>query len=198
MGRFADRRVLLLFGLPALLAAFVGAGLLLLLSDKKLTINYQLSGANFETTSLNLVLAALMMLFALMELLPGLRTLQAGKVWLVPGGLLSGFFGGLSGHQGALRAVFLLKAGLGKEAFIGTGVVLACLIDVTRLSVYLGGLRFGEVELPVLMLLLTSSAAWLGTWLGNRLLKKTTLQAMKYLVAALLMMVSMGLALGLV
>lgn len=43
--------------------------------------------------------------------------------WLPLGGLLSGFFGGLSGNQGALRSAFLLKAGLSKEAFIATGTV---------------------------------------------------------------------------
>jgi acyl-CoA reductase-like NAD-dependent aldehyde dehydrogenase len=42
--------------------------------------------------------------------------------YLPVGGLLSGFFGGLSGHQGALRSVFLLRAGLTKESFIATGV----------------------------------------------------------------------------
>lgn len=33
----------------------------------------------------------------------------------------SGFFGGLSGHQGAFRSVFLLPAGLSKLEPIGKG-----------------------------------------------------------------------------
>ena len=52
------------------------------------------------------------------------------------GGLVSGFFGGLSGMQGALRSAFLSRAGLTKEAFIATGVVIACLIDFSRLAIY--------------------------------------------------------------
>ena len=59
-----------------------------------------------------------------------------GKDKLPLGGILSGFFGGLSGHQGALRSAFLIKAGLSKESFIVTGIVVSMFIDFTRLSVY--------------------------------------------------------------
>jgi hypothetical protein len=38
--------------------------------------------------------------------------------------------------QRALRSAFLIRAGLSKEAFIATGVVVAAIIDVTRLGVY--------------------------------------------------------------
>src|SRR4030065_529039 len=43
--------------------------------------------------------------------------------YLVLGGALSGFCGGLSGNQGAFRSAFLIKAGLDKQAFVGTSVV---------------------------------------------------------------------------
>jgi hypothetical protein len=52
-------------------------------------------------------MALLMMVFALFELLPSLRKLTFSNRHLVIGGLLSGFFGGFSGHQGALRSAFL-------------------------------------------------------------------------------------------
>lgn len=52
------------------------------------------------------------------------------------GGTISGFFGGLSGNQGALRSAFLLKAGLSKKAFVATGVVSAVIFDAVRLMVY--------------------------------------------------------------
>ena len=45
-------------------------------------------------------------------------------------------FGGLSGHQGAFRSMFLLKSGLILQRFIATGVVLAVLVDVARMLVY--------------------------------------------------------------
>jgi hypothetical protein len=68
---------------------------------------------------------------------------------LALGGVLSGFFGGLSGNQGAFRSVFLLQTGLDKQAFVATGVVCPVIIDVVRLVVY--GVSFGgwrAFELP--------------------------------------------------
>lgn len=50
-------------------------------------------------------------------------------------GALSGFFGGLSGHQGALRTAFLIRAGLPKEVFVGTMVVSAVVVDLSRLLI---------------------------------------------------------------
>ncbi len=57
------------------------------------------------------------------------------NIYLI-GRALSGFFGGISCHQGALRTVFLILVQLGKETFIATGVVIACFIDVSRINVY--------------------------------------------------------------
>lgn len=48
---------------------------------------------------------------------------------------MSGFFGGLSGNQGAFRSAFLIKAGLSKDAYIATGVVAAVIVDLTRLGI---------------------------------------------------------------
>lgn len=45
--------------------------------------------------------------------------------------LCSGFFGGLSGNQGTFRSAFLIKAGLSKEALIGTAIVVSAFVDVT-------------------------------------------------------------------
>jgi uncharacterized protein len=59
--------------------------------------------------------------------------------------VLSGFFGGLSGNRGALRSAFLLKLGLKKEVFIGTGVVAAVVVDMAHLLVY--GLVFYATSL---------------------------------------------------
>ena len=69
-------------------------------------------------------------LFALLELVPSLEArIKFDKKYLPLGGALSGFFGGISGHQGALRSAVLLKCGLEKEAFIATGVVCAVVVD---------------------------------------------------------------------
>lgn len=117
------------------------------------------------------------------------------------GGLLSGFFGGLSGIQGALRAAFLIKAGLEKEAFIGTSTVSAVIVDFARLLVY--GLSFytttfAKVAPSMGGLIITATlAAFIGSFIGSRLMKKVTLRTVQIIVGVMLIGVGAGLASGL-
>jgi uncharacterized membrane protein YfcA len=118
------------------------------------------------------------------------------------GGLLSGFFGGLSGNQGALRSAFLIRAGLSKEAYVGTGAACTVLVDVVRLVVYgaafhAGGRAALDGNNAGLVLAATLSA-FLGAWLGKRLLKKVTLRFVELTVAVLMVLIGAGLASGLI
>jgi hypothetical protein len=202
VGRKADRSVVARFALPAAAAAIVGAMLLGLLADVPPFLRYSLGGEMRLVTPVKLTVALLMVVFALFELLPGLRELSFGRRYLLPGGLLSGFFGGLSGHQGALRSAFLVKADLGPEAFIGTSVVAAVLVDVARLAVY--GVQFRGAGVSVLggdvgRLVLTGTlAAFIGSFIGARLVHRVTLPALQLLVGVLLLIVAAGLGSGLV
>lgn len=98
--------------------------------------SYSLGGSTHEITAVKAVIGVLIVVFALLELWPRFQTLAFPRRWLPLGGVLSGFFGGLSGNQGALRSAFLLKAGLTKEAFVATGVVSAVIVDAARLATY--------------------------------------------------------------
>ena len=53
------------------------------------------------------------------------------------GGFGSGFMGGLSGHQGALRAMFLSRRLTNKMSFAATASILALCVDLTRIPIYL-------------------------------------------------------------
>jgi hypothetical protein len=64
-----------------------------------------------------LLVGLLIVFFAVQELRGGKKQ-AIPAAWLPLGGVVSGFFGGLSGNQGAFRSAFLLGAGLGKDAFI--------------------------------------------------------------------------------
>ena len=75
-------------------------------------------GHQLEVYTINLVVASLMAFFALFEIVPKLKSIQFDKNKLSFGGMISGFFGGLSGHQGALRSAFLIRYGLSKDVFI--------------------------------------------------------------------------------
>ena len=94
--------------------------------------------------------AALMLVFAVLELHPRFKALEFDRRYLPLGGVLSGFFGGLSGHQGALRSAFLSKSGVTPAAFVGTNAVIGLLVDLIRISGYatllLGGSLTGLAE----------------------------------------------------
>lgn len=122
--------------------------------------------------------------------------------WLWSGGLPSGFFGGLSGNQGALRSAFLIKTGLDKDAFVATNVVSAVIVDTVRLATY--GLAFYTAELfatePHLLRLvaIATVAALIGSYAGSRLLRKVTLRFVQVTVAVTMIIVGAALTVGLV
>ena len=136
LGRKADSSVLLRFGLPAIAAAFVGAALLTYLGEVKPIYEYHALGSARQVSALKLVIGFLIISFVVLELSPTFSKIALDRRWLPLGGLISGFFGGLSGHQGAFRSMFLIKAGLEKEAFVATGIVLAVMVDLSRMTVY--------------------------------------------------------------
>ncbi len=112
-----------------------------------------------------------------MELSPYSDKLTFDARFIPLGGALSGFFGGLSGLQGALRTAFLSRAGLEKEAFIGTMVVSAVVVDTSRLLIY--GITFFSRDFDVLksqgsvgLVIAGTLCAFYGAFIGSRLMKK--------------------------
>ena len=147
-------------------------------------------------TVLGLVMAGLLLFFALWEVLPSFQRMTFPPAFLALGGALSGFFGGLSGHQGALRSAFLARAGLSKEGFIGTGVALACLVDLVRLPVYASGMDWAALREGAPFLAVSLSCAFLGVFLGSRLLTKVTYRTVQWSVAGMILLIALGLGTG--
>jgi uncharacterized membrane protein YfcA len=200
VGRQADWGVVVRFAAPAVIAAFLGAALLNVFAHVPPLATYQLAGQMHEIAAVKLVIGVIIVGFAIFELLPQTGKLAFDRRYLPLGGALSGFFGGLSGNQGALRSAFLIKAGLDKEAFIGTGTVSAVLVDAARLLVYgasFYALRFSEVEGVAGLVVAATLAAFIGAFLGARLIKKVTLRTVQLIVGALLIVVGLGMASGL-
>ena len=132
MGRHMDREVALRFGIPAVLFALIGAWVLLKITDLPALFQYSLAGRTLTVYPVKFGVAILLIFFALVEVVPSLNKISFGREKLPLGGMLSGFFGGLCGNQGALRSAFLIKAGLSREAFIGTSVVISFFVDLSR------------------------------------------------------------------
>lgn len=198
VGRFADRTVLRRFGLPAVIASIAGARMLADLSREDALATWEMSGAVHVITPIGLVVGALVFLFALWETIPRTGRVTFDPRYLAVGGVLSGFFGGLSGHQGALRSAFLLRAGLTKESFIGTGVVIACLVDVARIALYGKETGFGGVRDEWGVTLAAAVAAIAGAILASRLLPRVSMRAVRGVVAALLFVMAAAMMTGMV
>lgn len=194
--KFIEGHVLLHFGLPALIGSFIGAHVLLDLAHLKPFFHYSLFKHIHDVTPAKLVIAALLMIFVVLELFPHFREFSLHKRWLSLGGAVSGFFGGISGNQGALRSAFLIKSGLTKEEFIGTGVAIACLVDISRIFVYSREFKSVQWSHHTTILTLGTISALLGTFIGNRLLKKVTFQEVQFVVACVLFGIALGLATG--
>lgn len=196
VGKNADKSVLWRFGIPAILFAFLGAWVLLRIPDIQPLFVYHAFGKTFEAYPVKFLISILLIFFALMDLLPYFDTWQFDKSKLPVGGALSGFFGGLSGNQGALRSAFLIKAGLSKETFIGTAVVVSTFVDFTRLGVYASRFAASGLTDNIKLVLVATLSAIAGAYIGNKLLKKVTLKFIQKTVAILLIALSIALGAG--
>jgi uncharacterized membrane protein YfcA len=203
VGRYADWKVVLRFGLPAVLFAFMGAALLGSLAVLKIQYSWGLGPLAGTTSPLKLLIGFLMLGFALFELLPRFRSLQFNQRYLSLGGVFSGFFGGLSGHQGALRSAFLAKSGLSTEAFVGTNAVIGFSVDLARIFTYLALLSWwgGKIDIPDGSMALVGTgilAAFTGVLIGKRYLHKVTMHSAQTLTGGLLLLISVLLGTGVI
>ena len=201
MARQADWRVVARFGVPAALAAIVGASLLTWFDRMPALASYMLGGSAYEITVVKAVIGVLIVAFALLELWPRFQALAFPPRWLPLGGVLSGFFGGLSGNQGALRSAFLLKAGLTKEAFVATGVVAAVIVDAVRLVTYGTSIMADHLARSQEMLMtvvIGTICAFAGSFVGKRVLQKITLRTVQLIVAVAMLVIGAGLVSGLI
>jgi hypothetical protein len=186
------------FGLPAFVCAFVGAWILIWLEHVPAVYAYQAFGRLMNVTPVKLTIAAVIFLFVFLESVPKFKNMTFNPKWMPAGGMLSGFFGGLSGHQGALRSMFLMKAGLSKDEFVATGVIIACLVDVSRLAVYRGYVLNTRYEDYFIPMAAATLAAFAGVFLANRLMKKVTLDVIQKTVSCLLFLTASLLAAGVI
>lgn len=197
----ANWRTVVSFGVPAIPAAILGAWLLVLLGDTPQMFEWSAFGRRYGPTGAGLVVGILMIALGLLELQGWFQKLSAPRRLVPLGGLLSGFFGGLAGQQGALRSIFLLRTGLAADQFIATGVMIAVLIDVSRLATYAAS--FGAAGLEpegreVTAVAIGASAAFAGAYLATRYLDKLTIAFVRWMVAALMILIGAASALGLV
>lgn len=197
--KHVDKNVAMKFGVPAIMAAFIGAFILNSLSHSQVLMSYEMSGKIYDITTMKLVMSVIMVFFTLFEIIPSLKKLAFDPKFLPVGGVLSGFFGGLSGHQGALRSAFLSRSGLNKESFIATGTVIACMVDLSRLAIYSSRFHLpSEGNMTVVSVALATVFAFIGAYVGSKVLKKVTMDFVQNLVSAGIIVLALLLGMGVI
>ncbi|MEX1002652.1 MAG: TSUP family transporter [Crocinitomicaceae bacterium] len=194
MQKSIDWKIAIPFGLAAIPAAFLGSQLIFYMEDKVVFV-YEMAGGIFEVRLFNLIFSLILLVFALIELIPKWSLIFSRQsLWV--GGFISGFFGGLSGHQGALRTAFLIRYKLDKEVFIATGILVALVVDVVRTTVY-----FTEYDLAILgdqwhYLLIALPAALIGAITGKLLLKKMKMKFLTNFISVAMIVFAVALSAG--
>ena len=142
------------------------------------------------------IIAIILIAFALIDLIPFFYKMKFSKSILPLGGILSGFFGGLTGNQGALRSAFLIKLNLEKTVFVATTVVISFFVDLTRIGVYITSIKDFEISNYLALGSAAIFSAVLGSLLGHITLKKITLNFIRNLVAIMILLIAFLLLLG--
>ena len=196
-----DWTTVLKFGLPAVPAAVVGAWLLAQLGDTPRLFHWTAFGQTFGPTGAGLTIGMLMIIFASFELQQWFHELKAPPRLMLLGGVVTGFFGGLTGQQGAFRSIFLLRSGLPAERFIATGVMIAILVDLSRLTTYAASFTatgLNPAGREGLLMLVGTLSAFAGVYVATRHLDKITIGSVRYSVAALMLAIGAALGVGMI
>ncbi|MET1257127.1 sulfite exporter TauE/SafE family protein [Aliikangiella maris] len=189
-----------LFAIPAAIAASLGAWILLSLGTLPTLLSYSFWGIYFIVTPIKLIIGSLFILFAYLELTNKLKNMQFATKYLPLGGIISGFFGGLSGNQGAFRSAFLMKFNLDKQAFIATGVISACIIDIFRSAIYFSTINFKQLsqyDSLEFAIYIAICSAFGGALIGKSLLTKITMKGIQLTVSIMMMSIGFALMTGL-
>jgi len=150
-----DFKLFMLFGIPSIIFAFLGARCITIL----------------DVELLARILAIFLILFSCISFLKTNIKITQNPFNAFLGGSMSGYLAGLIGMGGALRSMFLLSFNLPKEIYIATAALIALCIDLIRIPTYI---LTGAVDnhsyyslLPVLVII-----AYLGVRTGKGLLGK--------------------------
>ena len=167
-------RLMLLYGIPTVITAIVGAYLLEVVAPK----------------GIGLGVGIFLILFAIYSLVSRGKTMPERNYLLVTGGLLSGFTAGLIGLGGAIRGAFLISTKIKKEVYVATSAAIALCTDIARVTTYVAR---GSLEsqyywyIPVLFVI-----GFAGTRIGVKLLRRLPELIVRRVVLVVLVLVSIS------
>lgn len=150
----------------------VGAGLIAVVSD----------------AAIKILFGSFLILYSLTALLaPRFTALPRKKIFLLAGGVVSGFLAGLIGTGGAARTVAMQAFQLPKSAYLGTSAAMAVVTDFVRFPVYVAS---GIIEPSAFVFGLAGGLvliAAVGAFLGSRIAEKISESAFRIAIHVLLL-----------
>ncbi|MEO9532116.1 MAG: sulfite exporter TauE/SafE family protein [Crocinitomicaceae bacterium] len=194
MKKSVDWKIAGPFALAAIPAAFLGSYLIQYTNTVSIH-EYAMNGELYQIELLNVIFGVVLIGFALIELIPK-WSLAFSKQSLLLGGAVSGFFGGLSGHQGALRSAFLIKYKLDKNVFIATGIIVALSVDIVRTPMYFRNIDISDISGGWIYIFIALAAALIGAITGKFFLKKMKLSFLNISVSIAMIVFGIVLILG--
>lgn len=174
-----DWKLILRFGLPGIIASFLGASLSL-----------DVSALPFKR-----ILGVFLIVYVVFLFLKREWAIPNTQGTAVCGGLLSGLFAGFFGVGGAVRGAFLAAFNLPKEVYVFTSGLIALFIDVTRVSRYVWG---GTILAPDLLysLMACIPISFAGSYLAKKFLNRMPQESFRVFVGFFLALVGIILLVG--
>lgn len=167
-------KLVLGFGIPGIIASYVGASISL----------------NASPVVLKRFLGAFLLLYVIFLFVKRQWELPRTNRMAVVGGSLSGFFAGVFGVGGAVRGAFLSAFNLPKEIYIFTSGIIALFIDSTRILKYLSGGILLEQGMAY-SLIGCIPVSFLGAYLAKMALNKVPQVSFRLLIAGFLGLVAL-------
>jgi uncharacterized protein len=158
-----DTKLLVKFGVPSVIFTLLGALLVTYIPEK----------------ILEALLGGILIMYCVGAWLHSFKLRPTGLTAFI-GGALSGFFAGLIGTGGAMRAAFMSAYHLPKHTFIATTAGVAVIADSIRLPIYLydGFLdRSLYWLLPVML-----AIAIIGTYIGKHIVNHLPQRSFRHIV----------------
>jgi len=170
-GRHVQWRLLILLGVPSIIAVIVGA--------------YLSSRLEFKFTEL--ILGLFLVAFSLLFLLRPRLQVRPNVPNAVLGGGVAGFLAGLIGTGGAIRGLVLAAFDLEKNVFVATSAAIDSGVDFSRMIIYLRA-NFLQPNfywyVPGLFF-----AAFAGSYLGKLLLNRIEQKTFRKIALAFVLLI---------
>ena len=166
-----DFKTFLLFGIPSIILAFIGAALISVM----------------PVDIIKSILAVFLIIYSIYTIVNPKFALKKSKAHAVVGGSFSGFLAGLIGMGGAIRSAFLITFNLPKEVYIATSAMIAVVIDAARIPTYFFT-KAVQGSWHYIFLLFLFVSAYLGVKTGKILLKRINQKTFRVIVTIALLL----------